>query len=145
MSAIESELRSQVLDVLAKMGVTEPEETPNGFCFRLITSQLCIFVHQQTPDHAFVRLQGYVAGGVPLTDELCRYIALNGGDWLYGHLNAIPDDDGHVTVVMRQALPGDGLSDTVLRAVIGAVAGTLEQLDGQITAEFGGHTKYGDV
>jgi hypothetical protein len=142
MSESESDVRSRVRDVLAAIGVTNLEETPNGYCFRLISSQMCVFAHEHPPGQVFVRLQGYVAGGVPLTPELFEHVAVHGGDWLYGHLNVFPSEDGTGTVVLTHKFAAHHMTGAALDEAVRKLARTLEELDDQITAQFGGHTRY---
>lgn len=141
----EADVRTRVRAVLEdRLKIEGLDELPSGYAFRLVSSQLGVLAHEHAPGQVFVRLQGWVASEVPITPELCRYIAIHGGDWLYGHLNVLPREDGTGTVLLRHEFAAQHMTDDQLEEAVRKLGGTLEQLDDQITAEFGGHKRYED-
>lgn len=146
MTEREDSARTRVRTVLEQrvgIGPGQYDETPSGVCFRLISARMCVLVHETAPGRVFVKLQGSVGKDVPLSHELNAYVAAHGGDWLYGHLNAIPDEGGSTcTVVFRHVLADRDLTDDSLEEAIRSFAGTLEELDDRVVATFGGRRSY---
>jgi type III secretion system-like peptide-binding chaperone len=146
MSDSESAVRARVKSVLVqRIGIESFDETPGGYCFRLISSRMCVLAREHAPGQVYVRLQGVVAQGVPTTPDVLRHVAVNGGNWLYGHLNVFPRDDGTATVVLRHEFAAHHMSDESLEEGVRKFGSTLEDLDDQFTAQFGGHRYYEDV
>jgi hypothetical protein len=119
---------------------------PSGVCFRIITSMLGVFVHEETSGRVVVNLRGWLAHDVPLSPRLYEHIALQGGNWLYGHLVVRPDQNGTTgKVTLEHAFAEAHMTDELLADAVLAMGGTLEEQNDQIVALFGGRCKYDDV
>jgi len=150
MTELEISAKQNIKDILHKrFGMSEDsiQETTNGYCFRVVSSQMGIFAHEHAPNQVAVMLQGIVGEDVPVSPALYEYIAVNGGSWLYGHLNAMPREkgEGTCTVLLRHQFALHYMPDDLLVEAVRKFAGTLEELDDQVVAKFGGHRKYEDV
>ena len=63
-------------------------------------------------DSVIVCLAAPVLFNVPITDELCRWVATD-GDYLFGRVKVHPDDTGSVgTVALEHAILGGGWRET---------------------------------
>jgi hypothetical protein len=89
-------------------------------------------------DSVIVCLAAPVLFNVPITDELCRWVATD-GDYLFGRVKVHPDDTGSVgTVALEHAILGDHLDAEELVWAVSAIGLTADRLDDELQALFGG-------
>lgn len=85
-----------------------------------------------------VEIAAYVLSDVPVTPELLRYAALEGGH-VFGHMSVLVDDGGDTgTLVFSHTLLGDFLDKDELLLALEWVAGTADDVDDELQAQFGG-------
>jgi hypothetical protein len=147
MSKLEDDTKHRVGTVVEdRLGIRGGiDETPSGFCFRLISTRLCVFVHEHAPGHAVVILRAPIAIDVPLSAGLYRHVAMHASDWLYGHLSLVSSSDEVGTVMINHMLAAEYMTDEALVDAVRALADTAESLDDRFVAQFGGHRQYEDV
>ncbi len=91
-----------------------------------------------TEDETLVQAFAQVVTEVPPSDDLFRYIAIEGGRYTFGQLSAKERDDGTLTVIFAHSLLGNYLDPQELEAAVGAVLWTANELDDEIRSRFGG-------
>lgn len=76
---------------------------------------------------------------VKSSDELNKWVATEGQDFLYGSTKIAPfDDKGRVQVLMYMTLPGDTLDPGELKNALLSVCLTANNLDEELQKKFGG-------
>lgn len=76
---------------------------------------------------------------VPMSPELCRWIAVEGQFYFLGGCYLVPSADGATTgVYFRHSILGDDLDESELLRSVAAVVVTSDQLDNEVQAKFGG-------
>jgi hypothetical protein len=77
---------------------------------------------------------------VKATPKLFEWVAKEGGNYFFGHLAVMDDDDksGTVYVEMRHTLLGDYLDEQELADALYGVVGNADQLDDEMQKKFGG-------
>ena len=83
---------------------------------------------------------------VPTSPELFKWIALNTGNYLFGHLECLvqSEDDPTATIIFSHTLLADYLDAEELRRAVTAVVTTADDLDDDVVARFGGK-RYADT
>jgi hypothetical protein len=89
-------------------------------------------------ENTVVRVWSIMAVDVPLSDELFRWAATEGQDFLFGSCSVIEGDDGTGEVHFTHHLLGDFLDPDELILATAAVAATANGLDDLVKARFGG-------
>lgn len=138
------DVKEHVRSVLeARLGIQELKTTKSGFCFRLMSSELCFMLHETRPGRVVIFIRGFVARDVPLSAALYEHVALHGGDWLYGHLTVYPHESGAAgNVILNHPLAAEHTTDELLIEATVMLGRTLEEIDDQIVAAFGGRMQY---
>jgi hypothetical protein len=130
------EIRDRVQRYLAKLVRFEVREN-GSMTFRNGSSRFFISLveHQKAVTiHIFCPL----VLNVPASNELFRYVALHADDYTFGHLSVSETDDGH-RIDLTHVLLGDFLDEEELTWSVGAMAGTADDIDDKLAAQFGGH------
>lgn len=70
--------------------------------------------------------------------ELWKYLALESDSWIFGHLVAIEDDGGTVSILLGHRLLGDFLDREELNWAVYGIVGAVDDLDDELQAKFGG-------
>jgi hypothetical protein len=148
LSTLKAEVQRLLVDDLQLNAV---KLTRSGFSFRMESTEVFVDVIQRERKDGnlgdtIVAIYAPVALQVPITDELCRYVALNADSYVFGHLSLAedPENPGHGYVSFTHHLLGDHMDPPEFKTALGAVAGTAEDLDDQVTSQFGGHRAYED-
>ena len=74
------------------------------------------------------------------SNELYKWIAVEGQNFDYGSFKVVMRDDGLVNVVYRSAIGGDSLDAGELKEALLSVAGTADNNDEMLKTRFGGKT-----
>jgi hypothetical protein len=120
---------------------------PNGrLGFNYESTHLVVDVIDQD-DRVLVKVAAPIAFGVSTSPELFEWLARHCGDHFFGSFEIFDDDDGGtVTFGIYYTLLGDYLDPAELSAAVSAVAGAADELDDDVTKQFGGrrYTDLGD-
>jgi hypothetical protein len=120
-----------------------------GFSFQVDSTEVFVDIFPAKFQHAdtIVAIYAPIGLNVPITDGLCRYVAFNADGWVFGHLgmSEVKDSPGLCHVSMNHNLVGDFMDPPEFKAALLGVAGTAEDLDDKITAQFGGHRAHEPV
>lgn len=138
-NAVVEETRVKVRDFL------EPFEDVNfaddGSCSLVYGSaQVTVTVDVFDEDQAVVKVSADCVAGATASPELYHAIATTRME--IGHLRAVDEEDGTVTVQFRHGLIGEFLDAGELRMVVVAIAIIADQLDDDFAARFGGHVHH---
>ena len=89
--------------------------------------------------HVLVNLRAPVLFDVPITDELCRWIALEGTLWYFGTPVIFPDEEGKDgNLYVDHSLLGTFLDSDELKIAVTSVLGRADRLDDELQGRFGG-------
>ena len=101
---------------------------------------------ERTDDHhVLVNLRAPVLFNVPITDELCRWIALEGSLWYFGNPVLFADEAGKDgSLYIDHSLLGDFLDSDELKLAVHSVLGRADRLDDELQGRFGG-TRVADL
>lgn len=131
--------RAMVRQTLAMLGVTEPDETENGYGGRAGSTRVMVFVRAEPDkDRTLLQVRAEVARYVPLSPELYEYVACSALQYLFGTLGVIPGDGGVGLVVMAHSLLAEHCSSELLAVVVAAIGSTADSLDNEVVSRFGG-------
>jgi hypothetical protein len=76
---------------------------------------------------------------VELTDALCRWVAIEGQEFVLGSCSINPDSEGKTGwIYFRNNIVGNDLDESELLESLAAVAVTGNQLDDELHQKFGG-------
>ena len=90
-------------------------------------------------DGVVVQVRCPLVVGVPITNDLCRWIAVDGQAFLLGHTWLVPDgNSGNGWVFFGHSLTADDLDESELMDAILAVGYTSDRLDNTLRDQFGG-------
>lgn len=73
-------------------------------------------------------------------NELYKWVAIDGQDYMLGGFKLVVLDDGLVNIVYRTALSGDNLDAGELKGALLAVATSADEMDETLKSRFGGKT-----
>lgn len=92
------------------------------------------------PEYTFAIFTAPVAIDVPTSPELFKWLAVNSGNYLFGHLECLmeSENDETCTVIFTHTLLTDYLDAEELRRAVGVVVFTADELDDEFVAKFGG-------
>lgn len=119
-----------------------PVQIDSNNRFSLSADSTRVFV--EVSEHAngkatLVIITAPVLFDVELTPELYKHVALHADDWLFGSLALWPKEDTNTgTLLMRHTLLGDYLDKDELMYAVYGIAGSADELDDQLQAQFGG-------
>jgi hypothetical protein len=96
-------------------------------------------VEHPNGDVTLVKIVAPILFEVPITPDVYEYVALHADDWFFGSLGLWPNDDKSAgMLVMGHALLGDFLDKEELMYAVFGVGGTVDELDDELQAKFGG-------
>ncbi len=79
-----------------------------------------------------------IISGVTPTPELFEYVATSADNYVFGHLSLNKEDEGTYGIWMTHTLLGDYLDAEEVRSAVGAILVTVDDLDDELKARFGG-------
>ena len=137
-----NEVTAKVQRILAKSWRVELSAS-GGFLVRL-ESTVCRIECLQDPDDGdddpvFISVRAPVLRAVPVTDDLCRWIATEGTYYRFGKAQLFYDE-GEATgqLYFSHTLLGDYLDEDELNYAVAAVGFTADRLDDELLPLFGG-------
>jgi len=137
-----TEVTAKVQRILANNWRVELRAS-GGFLVRL-ESTVCRIECFQKPDGGdddpvFISVRAPVLRDVPVTDDLCRWIATEGTNYRFGKAHLFYDE-GETTgqLYFSHTLLGDYLDAEELNWAVGAVGFTADRLDDELLPTFGG-------
>ncbi len=87
-----------------------------------------------------VSIWAMVLMDVKPNNELYKWVAIDGQDYMLGGFKLVVLDDGLVNVVYRAAVSGDNLDAGELKGALLAVATSADEMDETLKSRFGGKT-----
>jgi hypothetical protein len=147
-AAVKAEVQRLLMEDLKLNAV---KLTPSGgFSFRVDSAEVFIDViarGENAEQDTIVVIYAPVGIEVPMTPELFEYVALNSGNWFFGHLTVRPDKDsaGRCYVEMSHNLLGDFMDPPEFKAALVGLASSAEAIDDEIVARFGGRRAHEDA
>lgn len=94
---------------------------------------------QEFMEHTVVKVFSPMLREVPLTDDLCRWVAIQGQDRWFSHARLFPSEDGRTCeVILEQDLLGDTIDPDELKVAVTSVAVGANDLDDELQQRFGG-------
>jgi hypothetical protein len=114
------------------------------FTFQIGSARVFVSVGELSNDRTYIGITVPLLFEVPPSPEVFKHIALHADDWIFGHLSAVEHDTG-VNIFFSHRLLGDYLDPEEFRGALIAVAGTSDQLDNELQAQFGGRRFHDDV
>lgn len=89
--------------------------------------------------YTLVNVWAPVIVDVKPSDDLYKWVATEGQDYIYGTMKVVPfDDKGKVQVIMSMTLPGDTLDPGELKNALFSVCLTADSQDEVLQKKFGG-------
>jgi hypothetical protein len=87
-----------------------------------------------------VRVASPILSDVTPSAELYQWIAREGGDYLFGHVVAVDDNDdpAKLFLMMTHTLLGDYLDEAELKTAMWGVLSAADSLDDELQRRFGG-------
>jgi hypothetical protein len=92
---------------------------------------------REEADFTWVSIDVPLLLGVKETPEVFEHVALHSDDYLFGHLNAVRNDDG-LGIFLSHALLGDYLDEPELLRAVAGMLFTADELDDELKTQFGG-------
>lgn len=88
----------------------------------------------------FITIFSPMLVAVPESPEVYKWIATEGGSYNFGHASWRPDDEepGKGTILFSHVLLGDYLDNAELSTAFMFLTSTVENLDDELKAKFGG-------
>ena len=131
-------MRRKVEEMLTQfLGIVQVDRS-GTFTFPHESTRVFVNVRPFRGESTLVNVFAYTNIAVPATPDLFRYVATHADDYIFGHLGARQEEDATVTIIFRHTLLGEHLDPEELRAAVGAVAITADELDDEIRSRFGG-------
>jgi hypothetical protein len=87
-----------------------------------------------------VTVYAFVLFDVKPSDELYKWIAIDGQNFDYGGFKVVLREDGFANVIYRTAISGDSLDAGELKDALLSVAFTADNHDEELKSRFGGKT-----
>jgi hypothetical protein len=110
-----------------------------GGTFYLTNESAAIFVEvQEWGDGTVVKIVSPMLRGVRPTDDVFRWVAIDGQSFWFTHARVVVRDGGLCDILMEQDLYGDTLDPEELRTAVTAVAVSANDLDDELQSRFGG-------
>ncbi len=107
------------------------------FTVRHESARVFIEVGELGTDTTYVSVHAPTNFEIKPSNEFFRYIATHADDYVFGHLSVYEGDDGAM-VMFRHSILGDFMDADELKATVGAVVSTANEIDDQIKKQFGG-------
>ena len=135
--------KDKVQRYLLDMGIRPEVTDSGGWTFRTGSSRVFVGVREielgDGSKSTIIDVSAPLLMNVQQSAELWEYVALNTGNWIFGHLWAeIDADDRTISLLLSHRLLGDYIDPEELKRTVGAIAGTGEALDDALQAKFGG-------
>ena len=90
-------------------------------------------------DQAIVVIRCPLVKDVPMTDALCRWVAVEGQNYFLGHARLNPNKDGATAwIYFENTILADDLDESELMESLDAVAIVSNRLDNELHQRFGG-------
>jgi T3SS (YopN, CesT) and YbjN peptide-binding chaperone 1 len=138
MAAKIGEVRDQVATILSNM-VGSLQLNPGGdLSFEYETARVIVNVSPFGDDSTVINIFAFTNAGLDASPALYEYVARHSGDWVFGALSVVDEEDGNMAVILRQTLLGDFLDPEELGAAVAAIATTADEIDDAIKEQFGG-------
>ena len=94
---------------------------------------------QYGDDSVVIQIKCPMLKDVPMSPELCRWIAVEGQHYWFGGCSLNPSADGATAwVYFKHSILGDDLDESELMRSVAAVVVVSDQLDNELQAKFGG-------
>lgn len=130
-----ADVQAQVREFLATFDdVTKHEDGSCSLSYG--SAEVSITVHVFDEDQAVVKVRAEAVTGAKPSPELFHHVATFSAE--IGHLRAVEQADGTVTILLSHSLLGEFLNPAELRLTIVALALVADQLDDALAERFGG-------
>ena len=144
--ATASEARAKVMKILTEgmeLNVTIGKEERLSVRFDESSTAVFFDFSQQdfegkAPSQAFVHITAPMLRGLTTTNELYKWVAVNGTGFRIGCVEAFDNEDGTVFLRYKYVLLADFLDEDELSTAMWAVLYTADNLDDELQKEFGG-------
>lgn len=137
--AIADEVKNKVQRLLAnKLGSIQIDKD-GDFVFQHESAVVFIRVRQWADSHTVVTCNCPMLYEVPITADLCRWVAVQGQEFLFGSVSLTPLPDGKSGWLhFRHSLLGDDIDESELMNAVFVTASTANDLDNDLQEKFGG-------
>jgi hypothetical protein len=112
-------------------------DSQGDFSFQIQSARLFIRVQDWTEDKTIVRVFSPMLLDVPVTQQLKDYVALEGGNYVFGAVSMQVQED-KAQLMFSHTILGDYLDEEELLTSCKAVGATAEHLDDKLKEQFGG-------
>ena len=144
--ATASEARAKVMKILTEgmnLNVTVGKEERLSVRFDESSTAVFFDFSQQdfedkAPSQAFVHITAPMLRGLTPTNELYKWVAINGTGFRIGCVEAFDNEDGTVFLRYKYVLLADFLDEDELSTAMWAVLYTADSLDDELQKDFGG-------
>lgn len=85
-----------------------------------------------------VRIFCPLTNSFEITSDLCKWVAIDGQDFLFGHVQLINPQDGYPELIFSHTILAVDLDESELLNAVGAVLYTSADLDTELQQKFGG-------
>lgn len=102
------------------------------------SARVIVRVSEYRDSSAVIEIIAVTNWSVPESPELFKHIATEANGYRFGSLSLYDNKDGTYNVNFSHAILGDSLDPEELKAAIGAVGWTANDIDDKIKAKFGG-------
>lgn len=132
-------VRNKAQRILTKnLGRVEIDED-GDFIVTYNSAVAFIQVQEGFRDGVIIHIQCPLIKRVRITNELCRWISVEGQHFRLGSCRLSPSDDGKTgMVIFDYALTADDLDESELMNAVGATVLTCDDLDNKLQDMFGG-------
>lgn len=144
--ATASEARAKVMKILTEgmdLNITVGKE--DRLSVRFSDTSTAVFFHfsQQdfegkAPSQAFVHITAPMLSGIKPSEELYKWVAINGTGFRIGCVEAFEEEGGTVFLRYKYVLLADFLDEDELSTAMWTVLATADDLDDELQKEFGG-------
>lgn len=128
--------RARIAELAAEQGIPVEQDAHGDFTVPFGSTMAFAQVSTDPDGRAVIDVWAPVATDVSITADLHRFAAER--SFLFGRLVVEATGDGVGQVVLTHTLLGEPLTGDVVLQVLGAVAGTADDLDDEVVSRFGG-------
>lgn len=93
---------------------------------------------EKTPTQTFVHITAPMLRGIPASEELYKWVAINGTGFRIGCVEAFENEDKTVFLRYKYVLLADFLDEDELSTAMWTVLATADDLDDELQKQFGG-------
>lgn len=138
MSDLEA-VRSKAQRILSnKLGRVEVDRD-GDFIVRYNSAVAFISVMEGFGDGSIIQIECPLITGVKITNELCRWVAVEGQHFKLGSCRLSPDEDGKTGIVIfHYSMTADDLDESELMNGVAATIYSSDRLDNELQEKFGG-------